>query len=208
MTRAAPSKLSAEKDFRFWPFHEMFMNHIENLGWITSLVFTKSGTDYNIAKYFGQVKIEMIETDYQALEVATQPTDNIKKLKFRGLYTWLFNSSDKSAQDFLAEESNNHHRSRPLAWKLLTTKILRGVKQVIRCAKNMIHTIYLEKFDNNIKSLVKALKENRKLLASCGESESSILANILRVLKKSPSSELTVTSDAFRTNMTKGQTLI
>ena len=53
----------------------------------------------------------------------------------------------------------------------------------------MIHTLSLEKFDNNIKSLVKALKGNRKLLASCGESESSILANLLRVLKKSSSSE-------------------
>ena len=52
----------------------------------------------------------------------------------------------------------------------------------------MIHTISLEKFDNNIKSLVKYLKGKRKLLASCGESESSILAILLRVLKKSPSS--------------------
>ena len=90
------------------------MNHIENMGWITSLVFTESGTDYNIAKYFGQVKIETIEIYYQALEIATRPTDNIKELKLRGLYTWLFNSSDKSAQDFLAKESNNHHRSGPL----------------------------------------------------------------------------------------------
>ena len=76
---------------------------------ITSIVFTESGTDYNIAKYFGRVKIKTIEIDYQALEIATQPTDNIKKLKFRGLYTWLFNSSDESAQDFFAEESDNHH---------------------------------------------------------------------------------------------------
>ena len=53
----------------------------------------------------------------------------------------------------------------------------------------MIHTLSLKKFDNNIKSLVKALKGNRKFLASCGESKSSILANLLRVLKKSPSSE-------------------
>ena len=128
------------------------MNHIKNMGWITSLVFTESGTDYNIAKYFGQVKIETIETDYQALEIATQPTDNIKKLKFRGLYTWLFNSSDESAQDFLAEESDNHHRSGPLAWKLLTTNILRGVKQGICRAQNMIHTLSLDKFDNNIVS--------------------------------------------------------
>ena len=63
----------------------MFMNHIENMGWITSLIFTESGTDYKIAKDFGQVKIETIETDYQALEIATQTTDNIKKLKFHGL---------------------------------------------------------------------------------------------------------------------------
>ena len=53
----------------------------------------------------------------------------------------------------------------------------------------MIHTLSLEKFDNSIKSLVKALKGNCKLLASCVESESSILANLLRVLKKFPSSE-------------------
>ena len=53
----------------------------------------------------------------------------------------------------------------------------------------MIHALSLEKFDNNIQLLVKALKGNCKLLASCGESESSSLANLLRVLKKSPSSE-------------------
>ena len=53
----------------------------------------------------------------------------------------------------------------------------------------MIQTLSLEKSVNNIKSLVKALKGNRKLLASCGESESSILANLLRLLKKYPSSE-------------------
>ena len=58
------------------------MNHIENMGWITSLVFTESGTNYNIAKDFGQVKIETIETDSQALEIATQPTNNIQKPGF------------------------------------------------------------------------------------------------------------------------------
>ena len=48
----------------------------------------------------------------------------------------------------------------------------------------MIHTLSLENFNNNIKSLVKYLKGNLKLLASCGESESLILTNLLRVLKK------------------------
>ena len=52
----------------------------------------------------------MIETDYQALEIATQPTDNIKNIEFCGLYTWLFNSSDESAQDFLTKEIENLSR--------------------------------------------------------------------------------------------------
>ena len=38
MTRAAPTKLYADISPRFWSFHEMFMNHIENMGWIASLV--------------------------------------------------------------------------------------------------------------------------------------------------------------------------
>ena len=53
MNRAAHTKISFEKDFRFWPFNEMFMNHIENMGWFTSLVFTESGTYYHTAKDFG-----------------------------------------------------------------------------------------------------------------------------------------------------------
>ena len=53
----------------------------------------------------------------------------------------------------------------------------------------MIHNISLDKFDNDIKSLVKYLKGNCKILSFCGEGESSILANLLRVLKKSPNSE-------------------
>ena len=64
------------------------------MGWITSLAFTESGTDYKFAKDFEKVRLETIEKDYQDLEVATQPTDNIKKLKFCGLYTWLFNLSN------------------------------------------------------------------------------------------------------------------
>ena len=50
----------------------------------------------------------------------------------------------------------------------------------------MIQKLSLEKFDNNIMSLVESLKENCKLLSSCGECESSIIANILWVIKKYP----------------------
>ena len=45
----------------------MFMNHIENMGWLKSIVFTKSGTDYNTAKDFGKFELEMLETEYQSL---------------------------------------------------------------------------------------------------------------------------------------------
>ena len=127
------------------------MNHIKNMGWITYLVFTKSGTDNSTVKDFVYVRIETIKTDYQDMEIATQPTDNNKKLKFRGLYTWLFNSGNESAQYFLAKESNNRHQSRPMTWKLHTTKILHSVKKEICCAQNMIHTLSLEKFDNMVK---------------------------------------------------------
>ena len=103
MARVAPTELSFEQDFRLWPFHDMSMNHIKILGWITSIVFTKSSIDDNIARDFVQVRVETIEKYYQVLEISTQPTDNIKKLKLCVLYTWLFNSSDKVAQYFLAK---------------------------------------------------------------------------------------------------------
>ena len=88
----------------------MFMIHIDNMGWLTSLFFAESGTDYNIAKDFGQVKIETTNMEYQALGLSVSPNYNITKLKYRGLYTWFFNSSDELAKYFLSKESNNRHR--------------------------------------------------------------------------------------------------
>ena len=87
----------------------MFINHITNMVWLTSIVFTESGTHYNIANYFLLVKLKTIEMEYQAMELYISPNDNITKLKYRGLYTWIFKSSDEPAQYFLAKESNNHH---------------------------------------------------------------------------------------------------
>ena len=73
------------------------------MGWLTYIVFAESGKNYNIAKYFGQVKLEAVETEYQALELSVSLNDNITELKYRGLYTSLFNSSDESAQYFLSK---------------------------------------------------------------------------------------------------------
>ena len=53
----------------------------------------------------------------------------------------------------------------------------------------MIYTQSLEKFDNNINELVRALKGIHKLLESCGEIESLIQENLLQVSKKFPSSK-------------------
>ena len=68
-----------------------------------------TGTYYNIVKNFGHVRIDAIETYYQDLKIATQPTDNMKKIKFHSLYIFLLNSSEESAQDFLAKKIDNHH---------------------------------------------------------------------------------------------------
>ena len=69
----------------------------------------------------------------------------------------------------------------------------------------MIHMLSLEKFDNNIKLLVKDSNGNCKLLASCGKIESSILANLLRVLKKSPSSEFNIYVGLFQNKYDDGR---
>ena len=57
----------------------MFINHIENMGWVTSLVFTESGTDYNIENYFVRVQLNKIEMEYKALEIATTTNNIINK---------------------------------------------------------------------------------------------------------------------------------
>ena len=81
----------------------MFMNHIENIGLFTSLVFSVSETDYAITKDFGVLRLGMIEITYQDLELFTITTDNIKDsnstVSTLGFLT----------QYFLAEEINNHH---------------------------------------------------------------------------------------------------
>ena len=111
------------------------------MGWFISLVFTESGTYYNVTNDFVQVKLETIEKEYQALEISSIPTDNTKKPKYCSLYTWICNSSNKSAQVLFSEESENHHQSVPLDWKLLTTNILSDVKQGISFAQSTIHTV-------------------------------------------------------------------
>ena len=60
VTKVDPTKLSVKKDFRLWTFYEMFMDHIENMGRITSLVFNESGIYYNIANYLVPFRIETI----------------------------------------------------------------------------------------------------------------------------------------------------
>ena len=88
------------------------------------------------------------------------PLITSKKIILRGLYTWLFNSSNASAQDFLAKESSNHHRYGPLAWKLLTTKIVRGVKQGICCAQYIILRFPFKALTNDLMLLSNFSKES------------------------------------------------
>ena len=83
ITGTAPTELSVEKYYRFWLFNKIFMNHIKNMGWLTYLIFTKSGTGNNTRKDFSQVKLEKIETEYQALELSLSPIVSTTKLNSR-----------------------------------------------------------------------------------------------------------------------------
>ena len=56
------------------------------------------------------------------------------------------------------------------------------------CTKHDTYAFLREVLEQH-QDIGQTLKGNRNLLASCGENKSSILANLLRVLKKYPSSE-------------------
>ena len=124
------------------------------MGWLISIVFTYSGIYYNIEKDCVQVKLETIETEYQALELFVGPIDNIKRPKYRGLYTCFFKLKRKIV---LIIPYRRKQQSSFISTSVLEAnqhQDLHGVKQVIIHAKNMIHALSLEKFDNNINSLV------------------------------------------------------
>ena len=62
MTKAGTHKLSYDKADQFWPFHEMFLNHIENMGWTEVFVIPVKGIDKDLSTNFGEIETPYIIT--------------------------------------------------------------------------------------------------------------------------------------------------
>ena len=98
-------------------------------------------------------------------------------------YTYLFVSIDKDYKNFLTHKVSNHHRQGQLAWKFITEHSIKNDNQAIRRAICKMHIMNLEQFDFSVDKLVTIIIKNKRILASCGETDHSITANLFRILK-------------------------
>ena len=111
MTKAAPTKIYVKKYFRFWPFHEIFINRIKNMGWLKCLVFNESGAYYNITEIFGRVQLVRLRQNirlWKSQLVQTIPSWNsniaIFTLGFSNQETnWLKISYPKKATSIIKQ---------------------------------------------------------------------------------------------------------
>ena len=62
MTKHVLETPKYEENENFWPFHETFLNHIENMGWTDIMTYYIGGINKNLATQFGEVPIKDIET--------------------------------------------------------------------------------------------------------------------------------------------------
>ena len=191
MTKPALETLTYEDNENFWPFHETFLNHIENMGWQDVMTYTVNNVAKDLSTQFGEVPINTIE-QYRTT-VAAQPENdaaaNVLRLKFKAMYTHLFNSIDKNFKRHLTLSVDTHHRMGPLAWKFITDHSVKNDNQTIRRALCNTHTITLSDFDFNVDKLITHIQQNLRVLTSSGESDRSIAANLFRILKVAPCAE-------------------
>ena len=180
MTKPALETLQYEDSENFWPFHETFLNHIENMGWEDIMEYQIDGQTKDLSTQFGEVSIDAIETF--RTDVQNQPSSNTAantlKLKFKAMYTHLFNSIDQQFKRHLTHCVNTHHRMGPLAWKLITDHAVKNDNQTIRRALCSTHTLSLSDFDYNVDKLITHIQENARILTSSGETDRSIAANL------------------------------
>ena len=52
-----------------------------------------------------------------------------------------------------------------------------------------MHTLILDKFNNNINDLIDTVVNNKAVLESCGETDNSITLNLFRNLEEAPCEE-------------------
>ena len=194
MTKAGDEKLEYDNSQSFWPFHAMFVTHIHNMDWMDVLTFTVGGTDLNLTDKYGQIERQTIEAarlDNEATLVAT-PDSAValkKKLKCQAIYTYLFNCLDSKFKKYLTNNSTNHKHYGPSAWKIITEHCVKNDNQNIRRALCKTHTMNLADFDNDVDKLITAIEENNNVLSASGKIDSSVTANLFRILKAAPCEE-------------------
>ena len=131
MTKAGTHKLSYDKADQFWPFHEMFLNHIENMGWTEVFIIPVKGTDKDLSTNFGEIETSDIVTEKELQEANTTATDkNRYKLKWRAIYTFLLNSMDEKFTRHMTHSSSTHLRQGPLAWKVITNHCVKMITKL------------------------------------------------------------------------------
>ena len=94
MTKPALETLTYDDNENFWPFHETFLNHIDNMGWQDIMNYTVNNVATYLSTNFGEVPLADIEQF--CIATAARPDNeaaaNVIRLKFKGMYTYLFNS--------------------------------------------------------------------------------------------------------------------
>ena len=180
MTKPALETLTYEDNENFWPFHETFHNHIENMGWKDIMNYTVDNIPKDLSTQFGEVPITVIE-NYRT-NVAERPENaaaaNVLRLKFKAMYTHLFNSIDKNFKRHLTLSVNTHHCMGPLAWKFITDHLVKNDNQTIRCALCSTHTISLSDFDYNVDKLITHIQQNLRVLKLKGFSINGISSGL------------------------------
>ena len=112
MTRSSDEKLVYDDSTTFWPFHCVFMTHINNMDWteIMSYAPRNGAPEISLLDNFGQIEMNVL-TDAnrtlnagRAANVADQ-TINRKILKGKAMFTYLFNSIDSKFKKFFMKQS-------------------------------------------------------------------------------------------------------
>ena len=62
MTKPALETLKYDESENFWPFHETFLNHIENMGWNDVMNYQVDNENKDLSTQFGEIPIQTIET--------------------------------------------------------------------------------------------------------------------------------------------------
>ena len=198
MTKPATTKLSYDESEEFWPFHETFLTHIENMGWNDILTFTVNGVNKDLSTQFGEISPTIVRTDkrthetaYNAAVAAGNVSQELttKQTKGKAMYTYLLNSIDERYKRHMTNNFDAHQRWGPLAWKTITEHSVKNDNQTIRRALCKTHTLSLADYDYDVDKLINFIQENNRILTSSGESDRSIAANLFRILKEAPNEE-------------------